>query len=327
MFVIAVMRLVHRSGYPPPMTPLDLDLLRVFDHLHRERHLTRAARLLGLSQPAVSRALTRLRDALGDPLFVRAPRGIVPTPRADDLAPEVREILRRATALTQPAQLDPRVLDRTFVLASVDLLEADLLPRLAALLANEAPHVAITSRPIGVDAGEALSSGRVDLAIGVRSNVPPDAMSTHLFEDDFVCVVRRGHPALKKKLTLQQFASLSHVLISPAGTPGSVVDEALATHGLTRRIAVRTHTFLAAPRVVASTDHVLTGPRRVLTMMSRVDGLRVFSPPVALRGFAVLMAWHPRMQADPVHAWLRGVVKRAAGSARTSASARADEHT
>ncbi len=296
------------------MTPLDLDLLRVFDHLHRERHLTRAARLLGLSQPAVSRALTRLRDALGDPLFVRAPRGIVPTPRADALAAEVREILRRTTALTQPAELDPAVLERTFVLASVDLVEADLLPRLAALLAKEAPRVAITSRPIGVDASEALSTGRVDLAIGVRSNVPPDAMSTQLFEDDFVCVVRRGHPAMKKKLTLEQFASLSHVLISPAGTPGSVVDEALAKHGLTRRIAVRTHTFLAAPRVVAATDHVLTGPRRVLTAMARVDGLQLFAPPVALRGFAVLMAWHPRVQIDPVHVWLRGVVKRAAVS-------------
>jgi DNA-binding transcriptional LysR family regulator len=300
------------------MAPLDLDLLRVFDHLHRERHLTRAARLLGLSQPAVSRALTRLRDALGDPLFVRAPRGIVPTPRADQLAPEVREILRRTTALTRPEALDPATLERTFVLASVDLLEADLLPRLSALLSKEAPHVSLTSRPIGSDPSDALATGRVDLVIGVRSNIPADAMSTHLFEDDFVCVVRAGHATVKKKLSLEQYTSLSHVLISPAGTPGSVVDEALARKGLSRRIAVRTHTFLAAPRVVASTDLVLTGPRRVLTAMARVDGLQLLPPPIGLRSFAVLMAWHARMQQDPVHAWLRASVKRAAIEPRRS---------
>lgn len=295
------------------MAPLDLDLLRVFDHLHRERHLTRAARLLGLSQPAVSRALTRLRDALGDPLFVRAPRGIVPTPRADALAPDIREILRRTTALTQPEALVPALLERTFVLASVDLLEAELLPRLAGLLAKEAPRVSITSRPVGPDPSEALATGRVDLVVGVRPNIPADAMSTHLFEDDFVCVARAGHPTVKKRLTLDRYTSLSHVLISPAGTPGSVVDEALAKQGLSRRIAVRTHTFLAAPRVVASTDFILTGPRRVLTAMARVDGLQLLEPPVTLRSFAVLMAWHPRVQSDAVHSWLRDAMRRAAG--------------
>ena len=141
-----------------------------------------------------------------------------------------------------------------------------------------------------------MATGRVDLVIGVRSNIPADAMSTHLFEDDFVCVVRAGHPTVKKKLSLEQYTSLSHVLISPAGTPGSVVDEALARKGLSRRIAVRTHTFLAAPRVVASTDLVLTGPRRVLTAMARVDGLQLLPPPIGLRSVAVLMAW-PRAHA------------------------------
>lgn len=303
--------------------PLDLDLLRVFDHLHRERHLTRAARLLGLSQPAVSRALVRLREALGDPLFVRAPRGIVPTPRADALVPEVREILRRADALARPAAFDPRVLERTFVFASVDFVEGDLLPRLAALLSSEAPRVSITSRPLGPDAAEGLLAGRFDVAIGVRSTLPTDVMTTHLFDDRFVCVVRRGHPSVRRALDLATFCRLSHVLISPRGEPGSPVDDALAKKGLSRHVAVRTHTFFSAPRVVASSDLVLTGPARVLEPLADHEGLLVLPPPLPLRGFGVFMAWHPRAQSDPAHAWLRSLVKRASARAPGARGARA----
>lgn len=291
---------------------LDLDLLRVFDHLHRERHLTRAARLVGLSQPAMSRALARLREVFGDPLFVRTPRGMLPTTRAEELAPEVRELLRRASALVRPAALEPQTLERDFVVAGVDFLEADLLPRLVRLLAEEAPRATLTSRPLGPDASDALASGRADLAIGVRTTLPADAMTTHLFDDGFVCVVREGHPSVGRTLSLARFVALSHLLISPRGEPGSPVDTALAALGKSRRIAVRTHTFLSAPLVVAQTDLVLTGPRRVLVPMAAALGLRLLPPPVELRTFAVHMAWHPRVQHDPAHAWLRGLVKRAA---------------
>ncbi|GAB4202130.1 MAG: LysR family transcriptional regulator [Sandaracinaceae bacterium] len=293
----------------PPLA-LEFDLLRVFDQLHRERHLSRAARQLGLSQPATSRALARLREVFGDPLFVRAPRGILPTPRAEQLAPEVRELLQRASALVRPPDLDPRTLARDFVIAGVDFLEGDLLPRLARVLADEAPRAALTSRPLGADVGEALASGRVDLAIGVPSTLPPDAMTTHLFDDAFVCVVRDGHPSVRRTLSLTRFAALSHVLISPRGEPGSPVDTALEAQGLRRRIAVRTHTFLSAPLIVAQTDLVLTGPRRVLVPMAAALGLRLLPPPLPLRSFPVHMAWHPRVQNDPVHAWLRGLVRR-----------------
>ncbi len=290
----------------------DLELLRVFDHLHRERHLTRAARKVGLSQPAMSRALGRLREELGDPLFVRGPRGMLPTPRAEQLAPDIRELLERARALVRPSELDPPSLERTFVIGSVDFLEADLMPRLAALLAREAPGVSITSRPLGADASEALASGQLDLAIGVRPTLPADAMTTHLFDDGFVCAVRGEHPTVKRSLTAPRFAALSHVLIAPRGEPGSPVDTALAALGLSRRIVVRTHTFLSAPLIVAQTDLVLTGPRRVLVPMAERYGLRLLAPPVELRSFAVHAAWHPRVQHDPAHAWFRGLVKRAA---------------
>jgi len=296
----------------------DLELLRLFDHLHREGNLTRAARKVGLSQPATSRALGRLREVFGDPLFVRTPRGMLPTPRAERLAPEIRDLLSRASALVRPPELDPATLERTFVIGSVDFLEADLIPRLARLLAEEAPGVSITSRPLGSDASEALASGRLDLAIGVRPTLPTDAMTTHLFDDGFVCAVRGDHPTVKRSLSLARFAQLSHVLISPRGEPGSPVDTALAAQGLTRRIAVRTHTFLSAPLIVAQTDLVLTGPRRVLVPMAERHGLRLFTPPVELRAFAVHAAWHPRVQEDPAHQWFRGLVKRAADSGARS---------
>jgi len=293
-------------------TSLDLDLLRVFDQLHRDRHLTRAARQLGLSQPAVSRALGRLRDALGDPLFVRAPRGVLATPRAEALAPEIREILARIAQLGRPGSFEPARLERTLQVGAVDFREAVLLPTLAGLLVAEAPRVSVSSRPLGADTGDALASGRLDLAIGVRSALPPDAMTTQILEEDFVCVVRDGHPTVKRKLSLETFVQLAHVLIAPRGEPGSPVDELLAKRGLTRHVAVRTHTFLAAPLLVARTDLILTGPRRVLVPMAKPHGLRVLAPPIEVRGFAVHAAWHPRVQHDPVHVWLRELVRRAA---------------
>jgi DNA-binding transcriptional LysR family regulator len=290
----------------------EIELLRVLDHLHRERHVTRAARTLGLSQPAVSRALARLRDVFGDPLFVRAPRGIVPTPRADEIAPEVREVLRRAEALVRPPELAPASLERTFVVGSVDFVEAELLPRLASLFEVEAPRASVTSRPLGSDASEALATGRLDLAVGVKPTLPRDAITTHLFDDTFVCAVREGHPTVRRALSLETFTKVSHVLIAPRGEPGSPVDTELARLGLTRHVALRTSTFLSAPLIVASTDLVLTGPRRVLVPMAARLGLRLVAPPLELRGFSVHAAWHPRVQNEPAHAWFRGVVKRAA---------------
>lgn len=293
----------------------DLGLLRAFELLHRERHLTRAARQLGLSQPAMSRTLGRLRALFDDELFVRAPRGMIPTTRADALAPRVRALLQGAQALVAPDRFDPSTLDRVFTLGSFDMLEMELMPRLAALLAEEAPSVALSSRPLSGDLGELLASGRLDLIIGVRSNIPPDAMSAHLFDDSFVCVVRKGHPRVRRSLSLERYVALSHVLIAPRGEPGSAVDSALAKLGLSRRIALRTHTFVSAPLIVAQTDFVLTGPRRVLVPMARALGLELFAPPFELAPFGVYCAWHPRVQHDPVHQWLRALIRRAVSPA------------
>lgn len=285
-----------------------LDLLQCFAALHRERHLSRAASRTGLSQPAMSRALAQLRESFGDALFVRTPRGMLPTPRADELAPRVLAVLEAARALVRSPALVPAQIARTFVIATSGFFDGELLPRLIERLAREAPGVGITTRPLGDDVGDALASGRVDLMIGVGGTVPAGAQRTRLYEDGYVCAVRRDHPSVGRRLTLARFVKLSHLLIAPGGYPGSHVDSALAARGLERTVAVRIHSFPSAPAIVASTDLVLTTPARVIEPIAKPFGLRLLPPPLELARFPVFAAWHPRVHDDPAHAWFRGVV-------------------
>ena len=303
---------VHDGGMPASVDALDVGLLRVFAALHRERHLTRAANALDRSQPGMSRALARLRAALGDPLFVRTPGAMVPTPRADALAPEVARLLEALAALTRPTTFAPATLRRAFTIAAGDMFEADLLPRLMALLAVEAPDVDVVLRPVGSDAEGALRDGRVDVLIAPRVSVPPGVQVQHLYDDHLVCAVRAGHPTVGRRLTLAQFVALGHVQIAPRMLPGGPVDDALAARGLRRRIVVRTPSFVAAPLVVSRTDLVMTGPSRVLTPLAASFGLRLFAPPLTVPGFRIDQAWHPRFDADVEHRWLRGALFRSA---------------
>ena len=290
----------------------DLELLRCFVLLHRERHLTRAARHAGLSQPAMSRALGRMRTLFGDPLFVRSPSGMVPTPRADAIAPEVQAVLDAAGALVRPARFDPRELARTFVVATTDSVDAHLVPPLIETLTAAAPGVSLALRPVGDDTADALATGRFDLVIGARELIPSEAIAARLLEDSFVCAVRGDHPGVGKRLTLDRFCELPHLLIAPRGVPGGPVDTALDALGRSRRVVVRTHTFLSAPQIVSRSDLILTAPRCVLEPLAVPFRLRLLAPPLAVPGFDVWSAWHPRFQHDPAHAWFRGLVDAAA---------------
>jgi LysR family transcriptional regulator, transcriptional activator of nodD3 and syrA len=287
---------------------LDLELLRLFELLLSERHLTRAARRAGVSQPAMSRALARMRSVFRDELFVRGPRGVVPTPRAEALGMEVRDVLERAEQLGRQEHFDPATLDRTFVLAANDFGEGVVLPRVVVRLGAVAPRVKLTTRPHLRDSSDALSSGAIDLVLAVATDLPRDAMSQHLFEDGFRCAVRKGHPRVGKRMTLDLYTELGHVLISPRGEPGGAVDSALEKIGRTRPVAVRIHSFLAAPQIVATSDLVLTGPTRILEPLAEAHGLKLLAPPIDLPRFSVHQAWHARVHRDPVHAWFRGVV-------------------
>jgi DNA-binding transcriptional LysR family regulator len=285
---------------------LDVSLLRTFDALLSERHVTRAAQRLRMTQSAASHGLSRLRRALGDPLFVRGPRGVVPTDRAIALGPEIAALLARIDALGKPmGPLDPAALHRTFTLAGADYMEILLLPPLVRRLAKEAPHVDLASRPIVADPESGLAAGTLDLAIGVFAKPSARLVSRKLFDERFVCMLRRGHPALRTPLTVERFASLAHVLISPRGDGGGAVDDALAKVGLRRRVAVRTSTFLAAPLLVERTDCVVTLPARVASVMARGRPVVLVPPPVRVGGFTVSMLFHERSRSDPAHAWLR----------------------
>jgi DNA-binding transcriptional LysR family regulator len=302
------------------MDDIELSLLRCFATLYREQHLSRAAQRIGLSQPAMSRSLGRLRDAFGDPLFVRTRHGMLPTPRADTLAPSVNELLAAAAALVRPTAFDPARLERTFVLGTSDYSDADLMPALVDILAREAPGVAVTTRPLGDHIGDTLATGRLDVMITVREVVPADATVVGLYDEGFVCAVRKGHPRVGKRLTLERFCELSHLLIAPSGNPGSRVDNALAARGLTRHVAVRTHTFLSAPAIIAASDLVLTAPTRLFEPLAKAYGLRLLPTPLELGHFSIVAAWHPRLHEDRAHAWFRSKIVEA--SKRRSVRAR-----
>jgi DNA-binding transcriptional LysR family regulator len=287
----------------------DFDLLAVFAALYRERHLTRAALRLGKSQPATSRALERLRALMGDALFVRAPRGMLPTPRADALAAEVDRILESARALVYRDRFEPSALKRTFVIGTSDLVEAELLRPLSAELTRRAPGIDLSMKQLVLaDAGDALAEGRLDLVIAPDTSLPASVMRQHLFDGDFLCAVRLDHPRARRKLSLETYLSLLHVQIAPRGEPGGPVDDALATRGLSRRVAVRTPSFLAAPLLVAQSDYVLTAPALMLRPLARPLGLRLHEPPLTFGSFRIFQAWHPRTQDDAAHRWFRGLV-------------------
>lgn len=299
------------------MTELDLNLLRVFEALALERSATRAGRRLGLSQPAVSHALDRLREQLGDPLFVRAVGGMVPTPRALELEPLVRDVLARAARLTEGERFDPATCDRRFRIATTDYFEYIALPRLAATLAAEAPRVTLISRPSGTELPRAeLAEGELHLAIaGFYADVPEGFYQQRLFSERFVCVVRCDHPTVGSRLSLAQYTRLSHVLISPSGDLRGVVDELLEARCRRRHVAVAASSFLSAGWIVAGSDLVLTAPRRLALAYQRSLPLRIVRPPMAVPGFTVRQIWHERYHADPAHRWLRQRIAEACAAA------------
>ncbi len=287
----------------------DLNLLLAFDALWTERHVTRAARRIGLTQSAMSHALARLRAQLDDPLFQATPRGLAPTARAHVLAPAIGEALamvRRAVEVDE--RFSPATLERTFTIGTTDYGEMVLLPRLFARLQREAPRVRLVVRPaLGADERELLS-GEHDLALGVAMPDGTGVRGEVLFHEGFVCLLRAGHPAARRPLTLQRFVELPHVLVSPQGRGDSAVDVALRERKLTRRLVLRVPHFLSAPLVIAESDAIITLPARVARAVAAQHRLAVRKPPLPLPGFSFSQFWHARNDEDAGHRWLRELV-------------------
>lgn len=292
---------------------VDVALLPALAALVEEASVTRAAKRLGLSVPATSHALARLRDRLGDPILVRAGRAMVRTPRAEAMRDDVREAMAAAgRVLARVAPLDPKRLDRVFHLHATDHVLLVLGPAFDRLLANEAPRVRVRFLPNAPDDAAALRDGRIDLAIGVYDGLPPEIRTRTLFEDRLVCVLRDGHPALRRELTLDRFAELEHVQIAPRGRSGGIIEELLAARGRTRRVARAVPYFVAALGLAAESDYVVTVSERIARVLAPRFGLRIVDAPLPLEPYPLDAIWHPRMDGDAAHAFLRDVLVRAA---------------
>jgi DNA-binding transcriptional LysR family regulator len=306
MVNILIMQAVHLEA-------LDLNLLVALRALLAERHVTRAAARVGLSQPAMSHALSRLRELLGDPLLVRTPNGMRPTPRAEAMAAPLERALEDIGRLmTSPAPFEPRLSTRKFRIASNDYMELVLFPRLLRRLWTEAPNIDIRIINLAEAVNVDLAEGRLDLAMGVVELANPDPprgiRSLDLVSDGFVCVVREDHPVVKKRLSLDDFVALPHALVAPRGEDGSVVDSALARLGKKRRDEEVWDLHRHAPHVVRETDLLLTLAARVAASLAPLLGLRRIPPPLELTSFTMAMQWHERQHVDPAHVWLRELI-------------------
>ncbi|HYG87676.1 MAG TPA: LysR family transcriptional regulator [Azospirillum sp.] len=292
---------------------IDLNLLVALDALLTERSVTRAADRVGLSQPAMSRALSRLRALFGDRLLVRTSAGLAPTPRAEALALRLRAVLAEVGQIVRAPAFDPARFTGTARLAMPDYQSLLLLPVLLPRLERDAPGLNITLIPPRASVPAELEAGDLDLAIGHFPDLPAGFYAQTLLTEDFACLVRRGHPALTEPLTPQSFAELRHALITIRDdrSPG-VVDDALERLGLRRRIALRIPNFLAAPLIVAETDLIITLPRRLAHRLAGMADVEVLEPPLPLDSFAITQLWHERRHDDPEHAWLRAAVAAAA---------------
>ena len=292
-----------------PLSSIDMNLLLVLRALLSERHVTRAASRVGLSQSATSHALARLRELYGDPLLVRSGSELRLTPRATRLLPTLeRGLSDLQAALDGEPVFDPSRAARRFSIGMADYMQAVVMGPLLSRLASDAPNVDLTINTYP-NLEEQLGSGAIDLALTVAAPQPPRTLSiASIFEDDFVCMVRRDHPIVKKKLTLERYVELRHLVVAPSGTPGSIVDTELERRGLSRRIALRVSNFLIAPIVICETDLINTMPTRLAQQAARNYPLRLLPPPLPLPRFGLISLWHPRLDNDPAQRWLRELV-------------------
>jgi DNA-binding transcriptional LysR family regulator len=295
---------------------LDLNLLLVFHHLLREKRVSAVATVLGMSQPAVSSALGRLRTSLGDALFLRTQGGMVPTPYALQLAEPVATALDGLQqALQVRASFDPATSERRFTLAMTDVGEMYFLPVLMDALAQSAPSVtlkvvAVTSASLGED----MATGRTDLALGLLPQLQAGFFQQALFRQPYVCLMREGHPlAQSEELTLPDFAAASHVRVIAAGTGHGRVDEALERQGLQRRIRLTVPHYVALGDVLSHSDLIATVPERFAQRVTRPFALTTRALPLAVDGSGIHQFWHARLHKDPGHQWLRMLVAQCFG--------------
>lgn len=306
-----------RSDHSPTFRQLDLNLLRVFDEVMTERSLTRAANKLSLTQPAVSNALQRLREALGDDLMKRSGQEMSPTPRALALWPAVRDALGQLEGALVPGQFVPAQASNTFILAMADATAAKLMPGLLAAMDQTAPAVSIRVVPLTTrDPRRLLEDETLDLAIGyfpatmadltarIQSGAAVTFSHERLYSGEYVCVMRRDHPLAKESLTLANYCAARHLLVSFSGRPFGFVDEALAAIGQKRRIVLTVNQFFTAGKLVAGSNLLTVLPRHFVNATGIADQLVLRELPFAMPLVHVDALWHHRVHRLTAHQWL-----------------------
>lgn len=291
------------------MSTPDFNLLPTLDILLTEGSVARAARRLQLSPSAMSRALSRLRETTGDPLLVRAGRGLVPTPRALALREEVRRLVQDVQAVLRPDEtLDLPRLTRAFTLRTSDGFVESFGAALLAAIAGEAPGVRLHFLQKPDKDSTPLRDGRVDLETGViEASLGPEVRSQALFGDRLLGVVRAGHPLCDGEITARRYAEARHVIVSRTGLEGDAVDLPFLPPGLARKVDTLVSGFSSALALARASDLIATVPERHTQNLRA--GMFSFTLPVASQVFTVSMLWHPRLDADPAHRWLRGKLR------------------
>ncbi|HSH86089.1 MAG TPA: LysR family transcriptional regulator [Methylophilus sp.] len=294
----------------------DLNLLRVFIAVMEERSATRAADRLGITQPALSNALSRLRDILQDPLFIRERYGMQPTQKAEALAPGIMLAIGQLDELVLEQQaFDPASANLLFTIAPNSYVEYVLVPAIVAKLREQAPGIKLRIIPYGNDLTETgVISGTTALVLGRIIDPPDNLIVQHLMEDSLACVVRADHPTVGNVITKDQYEHLKHVNVMPPGRMRAGLFQALDRQGLKREVAVSVTHFLSVPEVISVTDYCTTLPNQICRRLANDARLKILATPVDLGTFPIDIAWHVRYRHDPAHRWLRSVIEEVARS-------------
>ena len=292
------------------LSDIDLNLLVLFHHLMVERRVSKVAEQMGLTQPAVSNALARLRRIFGDELFLRTAAGMVPTPFAEQLAEPVGYALGMIhSGLNQRAQFEPASARRTITIGMTDIGEIVFLPALIERLGREAPGVQLnTVRNTAVNLRDDMESGKVDLAIGLLPQLKAGFFQRRLFKQRYVCLFRRGHALDRPRLTLADYKAAEHLVIVAAGTGHGQVDELIQKAGIDRTVRLTVPHFVSVGHILQRTPLLATVPERLAQTLTEPFGLAFRPHPVKLPEVPINVFWHAKMHRAPANQWLRGVV-------------------
>ena len=294
---------------------IDLNLVIVFEAIFRCRNLTAAGREIGMTQSAMSHALSRLRAGFADPLFVRLPGGLKPTPVAEEIAPAFVEGLACIRAGFERRVFEPATSTRIFTLGMGGLGEATVLPRVVQRAHAQAPRVTFATREVAAaQLGIALAEGLLDVALGISERLGAGCREMAIADNVYACVVRAGHPNIGAQLTLRQFRECRHLLVKQGASSyhGAVIERALRQKAVAATVAMEIANFQSVGPLVAGSDLIATVPIGLANLLAKRWGLRVLQPPVALPAYTLSLYWHERYHRDPGNAWLRALFARSA---------------